>query len=25
MGGAAANADVRLDPLVIFASVGKRF
>jgi outer membrane protein len=25
MGGAAASADVRLNPLVIFASVGKRF
>lgn len=25
MGGAAAHADVKLDPLVIFASVGKRF
>lgn len=25
MGGAAAHADVRLDPLVVFASVGRRF
>ncbi len=25
MGGAAAHADVRLDPLVVFASIGKRF
>jgi outer membrane protein len=25
MGGAAAHADIRLDPLVLFASVGKRF
>lgn len=25
MGGAAARADVRLDPLVVFASVGRRF
>ena len=25
MGGAAAQADVRLDPLVVFASIGKRF
>lgn len=25
MGGAAAHADVRLDPLVVFASIGRRF
>jgi outer membrane protein len=25
MGGAAAHAEVRLDPLVVFASIGKRF
>ncbi len=25
MGGAAAHADVRLDPLVVFAAVGRRF
>jgi len=25
LGGATAHADVRLDPLVVFASVGRRF